>query len=473
MESKLRIKNMNLRKILTSLLILAVIAGGVFYYTQNVAAATLSDDTTVKTAKVRQGSITISVSGSGSLVATQESDLSFSTTDRVAKVNVAAGDVVKKGDVLAVLENLDQLQSAVSTAEQNLITAQTNLKTLKEKATANIANAQIAAEDAKKAVDTAESAVVEKGWVRCDQETTDAYYSVLMRAQKALDDMGDGGGNQDYYLKEIVPAKNAVAEAKAAWIYCAGYTNYEINTSQASLTLKQAELQEAQDTLNTLTQNNGLDPIELATAENAVTTAQVALDNAKSTLEGATLVAPFDGTIITVSGQASNTVDKNTTFITMSDLSNPQVEFSVDETDLDKVAVGEEATIVFDALPDLTYKGKVVRIYPALETSNGYQVVKGLIQLDLSQTTTSTSKLVEGLNGTVQMVQATAQNVLLVPVQAVHDLGDGTYSVFVVGANDKLEMKTVEIGLKDAASVEIKSGLTLGETVSTGTTQTK
>ena len=71
------------------------------------------------------------------------------------------------------------------------------------------------------------------------------------------------------------------------------------------------------------------------------------------------------------------------------------------------------------------------------------------------------------------LIQATAENVLLVPVQAVRDLGDGTYSVFVVGANGQPKMKVVEVGLQDAASAEIKSGVSLGDVVTTGTVQTK
>jgi HlyD family secretion protein len=472
MESKKRTKSTRLKKILIAVVALLLIAGGALYWTQKVSAATQTADDSYKTTQVRKGNISISASGSGTLIASQESDLSFSTSDRVAKVDVAAGDTVKKGQELAVLENLDQLQSAVNTAQQDLITAQTNLATLKKSASANVATAQINVENAKKALDTANSAEVQKGWVRCDQETTDAYYSDLMRAQKQLADLGDGGGNQDYYLKVIVPAKNVVAEANAAYIYCAGYTNYEINTTQSTVSLKQAELQQAQDTLDTLNQNAGLDPIALATAENAVSTAQVALDNAKSTLTGATLTAPFDGTIITVAGQVGSTVDNNTTFITMADLVQPRVEFSIDETDLDKVAVNEPATVTFDALPDQTFNGKVISIYPALSTTNGYQVVKGLIQLDLDKAT-STSSLLEGLNGTVLLVQASAQNVLLVSTQAVHDLGNGTYGVFVVGEDNQAKLKIVTIGLQDAASVEIKSGLSLGDTVTTGTVQTK
>ena len=474
MKSTAKSKGQFARKIWIPILAVLLLAGaglGYFYWTQKSTTNAQAASTGFKTTTVRKGSITISVSGSGTLIAGQTSSLGFSTSGTVASVKVQVGDQVKKGDVLAQLSDLDQLQASVDTAQQDLISAQQALETLKQNAAANLANAQIAVADAQKAVETAKSALVQKDWTRCDQTTLDAYYYKYTHAQAVLESLGDGGGNSDYYLKVILPQKNIVAQAKAAYESCAGYTDYEVSSSQATLALNQAKLTQAQATLDTLTKNNGVDPIELANDENAVTSAQLALDKAKATLEGATLKAPFDGTILTVAGQAGDNVDTGA-FITIADLAHPQIQFSIDETDMDKAAVGEKATIVFDALPDQTFTGKVTRINPALESSGGYNVVTGLIQMDPVDEA-SAANLRKGLTATVQLVQASAENVLLIPVQALHDLGDGTYSVFVVGSDGQPKMRVVEIGLQDAASVEIKSGLNAGDVVSTGTVQTK
>ena len=263
-----------------------------------------------------------------------------------------------------------------------------------------------------------------------------------------------------------------VASAYAKYIYCAGFTDYEISSSEAELTLAQANLKTAQDTLATLQKNNGLDPTELATAENAVSNAQVTLDDAQATLTGATLTAPLDGVILTVAGQAGDTVSSDTSFITMADLNNPKIDFTVDETDMDKVAIGEEATVVFDAIPDKTFTGKVIRINPQLQTSSGYQVIEGLIQLDLSKETTQPD-FMTGLNASVKVIQAKTENALLVPVEAVRDLGDGTYGVFVLDALGQPQLKVVTVGLKDLTNAEIISGVNEGDVVTTGITETK
>ena len=65
------------------------------------------------TKKVREGSITLATSGSVSLVPGQEKTLSFTDSGTVAALNVAVGDKVKAGQVLAQLDNLDELQADV------------------------------------------------------------------------------------------------------------------------------------------------------------------------------------------------------------------------------------------------------------------------------------------------------------------------------------------------------------------------
>ncbi len=462
------------RKTWIPLLIVLLIAAGGFgylYWKQTTLAQAAAATPTLRTTTVRRGSITLSASGAGTLTTSVQNQLSFPTAGTVAKLTVQPGDQVKKGQELAQLGNLDTLQSAVNSAQQDLISAQQALDTLKASAPANLANAQLNLTTAQKAVTDAKSAVVQKGTPRCDQTTTDAYYSKYMQTKNALDALGDGGGNPDYYLKTIVPAKNRAAQAYAAYQYCAGFTSYEIDASHAKLALAEAQLTQAQTDLTTLQKNNGVDPMQMATAQNKVDNAQSALDQAKANLDGATIKAPYDGTIISVAGQAGDNVGTST-FITIADLAHPQVTFQADETDLDKVAIGESAQVTFDALPNKTFTGKVIRIDPALLSSGGTQVLQGLIQLDLTKET-DLSVLPQGLTASVILIKAQANNVLTVPIQALRDLGGGNYAVFVVGQNDQLQLKPVTVGLMDAATAEIKSGLSAGQVVSTGNAQTQ
>jgi RND family efflux transporter MFP subunit len=455
------------------ILVVVLVAGGAgyFFWKQSASAKAASADSGYKTTTVKNGSITNSITGSGTLAASSETSLNFPMDGTVATLNVKVGDEVKKGDVLAVMTELSDLQAAVNTAQQNLVTAQNTLDTFKSSAAAALANAQLDVATKQKAVTDAKSAVVQKGWVRCDNETTQAYYDQYVRAKDYLDSLGDGGGSKDYYLNVIVPQKNIVAQDYATYVYCSGYTDYEVSSTNAEVALAEAQLTEAEATLKTLTDNNGLDPLTLETDENNVATAQLKLDAAKESLAAGTMTAPFDGTIMKVAGDAGDPVEQSTSFITIADLAHPQVTFSVDESDMASLSVDEDARVVFDAYPDITFKGTVTRIDPTLSSSNGYNVATGVIKLDLSDET-NVPELVKGMTATVTLVKASSENVPVVALQALHDLGDGTYSAFVVGQDGQLTMKVVEVGLEDATMAEIKSGLSVGDVVSTGTTTT-
>jgi multidrug efflux pump subunit AcrA (membrane-fusion protein) len=86
---------------------------------------------------------------------------------------------------------------------------------------------------------------------------------------------------------------------------------------------------------------------------------------------------------------------------------------------------------------------------------------------------TSTTKFVEGMTASVEVINAEAQNAVLLPVEAIHDIGDGEYAVFVVGEDGKLILTVVEVGLNDGTYAEIKSGITAGQTVTTGVMETQ
>lgn len=458
------------------LAVLVVVAGGLAGATfltnkTSLVSGTTSATADYNTTRVKEGSLTLSVSASGTLVPGKERALFFSVDGIVASVDVQVGEEVKEGQVLASLTDLEDLEAEVNGAEQDLIDAQEAVEVLKDNSAVNLANARIALSDAQDALSDAKSGLVKEGWARCDQETTEAYYYKYIHAKEALEALGDGGGSADYYLTSIVPAKNTVASALAAYENCAGYTEYEIASSEATLSLAEANLAQAEEDLTTLTENGGVDPLDLATAENKVKNAQLSLDKAKEKLAGATLTAPFDGTILSIAGEPGDEVEGGS-FITIADLAHPQVEFSADETDMDMISVGELANISFDAVPDRVFTGSVIRINPELESSGGYQVITGVIEMDLTNETEELS-LPKGLNATVELVNATAENVMLVSVQALRDLGDGSYALFVVGEDGEPKMRVVEVGIMDAATAEIKSGVSIGDVVTTGIVETK
>ena len=129
------------------------------------------------------------------------------------------------------------------------------------------------------------------------------------------------------------------------------------------------------------------------------------------------------------------------------------------------VAVGNRVEIIFEALPDDTFIGEVIRVDPALVTVGNTLAVQAWASIDLSSGQTV---LLGGMNAEVEVISAESRDVLLVPLQALRELGPDQYAVFVVQPDGEMVLRPVEVGLQDFVNAEVVSGLELGEIVSTG-----
>jgi HlyD family secretion protein len=158
-----------------------------------------------------------------------------------------------------------------------------------------------------------------------------------------------------------------------------------------------------------------------------------------------------------------------TALLTVADLDNARVQFYIDESDVAFVVEGYPISVVFDAAPETTFTGKVLRVDPALVSVNNTSVVQAWAELDKGN---DAVRLIEGMNGTVVVTAGAARNALIVPIEALRQLAPGSYAVFVVGADSALKLTPVTVGLKDVANAEITAGLKQGDVVSTGLVET-
>ena len=82
---------------------------------------------------------------------------------------------------------------------------------------------------------------------------------------------------------------------------------------------------------------------------------------------------------------------------------------------------------------------------------------------------TQPTTFMSGLSAEVTVIAQQTLNAALVPLEALRELTTGQYSVFVVKDDGTLELRPVQVGLKDLVNAEITSGVTPGEVVSLGT----
>jgi multidrug efflux pump subunit AcrA (membrane-fusion protein) len=143
----------------------------------------------------------------------------------------------------------------------------------------------------------------------------------------------------------------------------------------------------------------------------------------------------------------------------------------LDASDWDKIDLGYDVEVIFDALQDKTFTGTVIQVDPFLTTSGGATVIGGLVAL-AAEDQALIERMPLGSSAAVEVIGGRAEGVLLVPVESLREVSEGQYAVFVIEDGEpKLTM--VEIGLKDIYYAEVISGLEPGDVVSTGIVETE
>lgn len=425
-----------------------------------------------QTTTVRQGSIAQTASGTGTLVAAQSLDLGFATPGKIATLNVQVGDVVKKGQVLAVQDGLEALQLAVQNNQLALATAQNNLATLQSSASLNLAQAEADQATAQKNLADAQAGLHTKRDPTCTTNLAQTYYDQYTRAQAAVDTWqgyltsGKTGYSTLYIQQVLRGLRKTLFTAQTNWQYCQGYTDQQITQSQANVQQAQAKLDQANRSYQTLKAAAGVDPVQLAVDQAAVTDAQTQLSKSQHDLAGATITAPIDATVTAVNGSVGQASPAKGALITLQDLTHPQLQVSMDETDLGNFAVGCGAQVSFASIPNQTFQGVVTQVYPALVSAQNTSVVQGLVDLKNANSLAG-NILAQGLNATVDVTCGQANQALLIPVQALYEPVNQPAYVYVLNAGGQPEKRPVVVGIKTASFVEIRSGLKQGERVIT------
>lgn len=492
------------RVVAAAMLVTSLVAGGL-YYRQSTLASARAEEPVTQTTTARNGNMVITVSGAGTIVPSSEVEVAFGTTGTVTEVLVNVGDRVEAGDVLARLD-ASEAEEALAEAQVNLQLAELSLAELTEPA----AESDVAAAEAALAVATEELAALRAGAsteelavARANlAEAQEAYAELLAQPSdetvasaeatlhKATLALQQAQVNYAEAADDTESAADALAAYQEALLdYETAQTTYAASMEGASASELQAAaaaVTQAQSTLEEL--EAGATAAELASAEAAVKTAQTALDEllagpseselaaaslnvrqaelalteAQDALAAVDLVAPISGTVTSVDTAVGSEADGGSVF-TIADMSNVQVEFYVDETDVSLLAVGQSVSVVIDALSDQTFSGRVIRVDPSLSEVSGVPVATVLAGLDIDEGGSTT--LLAGMSANVEVTAADHQDVVLLAVEAVHEGDNGEYWVDAVAADGTISRRAVEVGLTDDVNYEILSGLMAGETV--------
>ncbi len=517
-------------RVLLTLVILAVAAGGGYwiYRSKVVPKATTAASATTYTrvVQVKKGALDASVTVVGQLEAVQSASLAFekmSDTANLLTLDVQAGTVVTKGQVLATIDDA-AYQQALDQANSDLLAAQETLEDLRTPATAlAIARADVAVAKARvtlqKTQDTLNDLVtpdipsLESAVASAQSALAKAQANVLAQqqdaaAQNQLDRLvyAESTPTAEYnrlagetysdasYQDRLALAYNKMMDAQDARV--SYQLNSQVSALQAQMSLRraQANLANAQEALaeakaggdklkvaaakvavhqaevDLETANEaradldqGADATDLATAQAAVDKKQLAVSDAVAALAGAKLVAPFDGTVLQTSVSAGDRVAATTTILTLADLKTLQVVASIDETTIRQISKDQPAAITFDAFPGQTFSGVVLDV-PMQGTLQGDVMV---YSVPISLTGAEGLALRVGMTANVEIQVGQTGETLLVPALALTQ-SNGRYQVLVPSTTDpngEPEAVPVEIGGSDGTYTAVLKGLNEGDQV--------
>lgn len=264
------------------------------------------------------------------------------------------------------------------------------------------------------------NSVVKKGDViaRIDPE------SFALRVNQAMADLEAGRAtaltqraNVAALQAEVSRAEVALAEAERE--FKRNQTLVEKGfVSQAALEKSQSAVSTAREQVKTAQAQRAVGEAQIRNGEALVRQRESQLSQAKVDLERTAIRAPVDGIVISRSVDAGQTVAASlqapTLFVIARNLTDMQVDASIDESEIGRVAVGQDATFTVDSFPGRTFSGKITQVRKAA------QVVQNVVTyISVISAPNPDLTLLPGMTTNVRIITAKRDDVLKVPNAAL------------------------------------------------------
>lgn len=415
---------------------------------------------TVQTGKVVRQDLTSVVTASGEIKPRNYINLGANTNGpaRIIELLVAEGDKVAKGQVIARLESIQ-------------------------------AQAEVASQRAAVGSSEAESAASESAVKAADESVTTAV-ATLERSKAELD-----RARIDYQRAEQLLNEKLIARQ-------------EYDTKRSAFQAQEAAVKEAAARLDQAKAQRNQIAAQLNAAQRRISQVQANLRRAADVLDKYNVPSPINGVVTNLPVRVGETVvpgiqnSPASTIMTVADMSIITAEVKVDETDIVNVKLGQSADVSIDAMPNRTFKGRVIEIgNTAILRSTGVAASQSAVSSQEAKDfkvvialNDPPDEIRPGLSCTAKVTTATKPNALSVPIQAltVRQKGDlepqkkddnkaaGTVDpvqekarkeevqgVFVI-TGDKAQFRKVETGITGSTDIEVVSGLNQGDEIITG-----
>src|SRR3984893_4461745 len=284
-----------------------------------------------------------------------------------------------------------------------------------------------------------------------------AHALAQVRGSQANVSAQQSGGNREEVLTLQAPLVKSRNERDTARRNLEALKRLQQQGAASPGELKQAEDQltgaEADLKLLQQKQQERYSQPEIARVEAQTAEAQSAYAAAKNILRQLNIRAPFDGIVYSLPVHQGAYVSAGDLVLQEADLSKVLVRAYVDEPDVGRLARGQRIDLIWDAIPGRTWQGSVSSI-PSTVTLLGTRNVGETTCIVDNQD----FKLLPNINVGVTIVTAEHRNVLTVPRESVR-LDDGKTFVYEI-VNDALQRRDIQTSISNLTQVEVANGIT-------------
>lgn len=260
------------------------------------------------------------------------------------------------------------------------------------------------------------------------------------------------GGNEIYPAISSVKGLEPVAQTT---VY------YEISGTVASVYVREGEYVQKGQTIMVLSSDTLSD--EIKAAADSLRDAELSVEKQYDMLDNYSIKAPIDGTIVDKYYKEGENAESGKVLCTIFDLSYLNIVLNIDELDITKVEVGQQAIVTADAVPGREFEAEITEMSINGTSTNGVTTYPVTVKI------ASPEGLLPGMNVDVEIVISENKSVLSVPADAVNDgdlvmvkTGDGHTGE---GAPEGYDFVKVTTGACSEDYVQILSGLSEGDSI--------
>ncbi|NLL80513.1 MAG: efflux RND transporter periplasmic adaptor subunit [Clostridiales bacterium] len=204
----------------------------------------------------------------------------------------------------------------------------------------------------------------------------------------------------------------------------------------------------------------GIGEQDYAEAEDAYAEAKEKLEEFDRCIQDCNVISDSSGVITEIGLEAGDTLSRGMSLITLKDYGKTGITVTVGDDDIDKIAVGDTANISITAFPDMQFYGTVTEIGDA-QVNTYSSAITYEVTVDIEG---DVDGIYSGMTSEVTFITKETKEVLYVSNRAIKRDGSRSY-VYIHDEEGNVTEKDVETGFSDGINVEIKEGLSNGETV--------